>query len=173
MPRRCAPTAEALRGLADSAEDRLDELDDDDEDEVADGNRGEEAERRAPPGAGRRGPGPAGLRADQPRDDAADEEDDGDVEHEVQRPQVAPGQPDAAPDRDVVREVADAEDDRDDEARQDGADDRPRRVPELAPADLDLRPPARRAHRGFWPRIVSRARGGRVAGVCAASSSTV
>ena len=56
-----------------------------------------------------------------------------------QHAQVAAGQRRAATDRDVVGEIRRREDARDDQAAQDRPDDRPRGVPELAPADLDRR----------------------------------
>src|SRR5256885_11804228 len=163
-----------------SAEERAQHLRDDDEDEVADGHGGKEAEGRAPGRSGGRVARSARLRHDKPGDHAADNENDDDVEREVEGPQIPAGEDGSTAQRDVIGEIDDAEHDCDEQAREYGPDDGPRRVAELAPADFEPAAPAddapwirRLGHDSTCPRIVRRGRLGRVVGVCAARSSTM
>src|SRR5664280_847894 len=155
-------------------EDRLHDLEQDDEREVRDRKGREEPEGRAPaaPDAG-----PARLRYDEigdPRAEARDRDHEDDTR---EGPQIAPGQLRPTAQRKVIGEIEPAEHGRDRDAAQDRAEDRRGRIPGLAPANFQpgpLRDGAgiRPAHVGDCPRNSMTGRGGRDAGVWRASSVT-
>ena len=89
-----------------------------------------------------RTPGARRLRHDQPGHEGPRHHDDADVRRQEPDPQVAARQDGAPVERDVVGEERDPEGERDGQAADDGADDRSRRAPELAPPDLEPSPPA-------------------------------
>ena len=157
-----------------SAEQRPDDLDRDDHDELGDRHRREEPERGAPAAPPPDGPRARRLRHDEVRDDAPDDE------HERRRTTTSasrrrspPGSVAPRGEGHVVGEVRDGEHDRDDEARQHGPDDRPRRVAELAPADLRPRALADRRPTRLSHRRGSSASGGAGASpACGAASSS-
>src|SRR5664280_2559430 len=175
--RRCGDAPNRLRrgvrGLLPDDE-RLHDLEQDDEREIGDRKGREEPEGRAPaaPDAG-----PARLRDDEIGDPCAQDRDRDHEDDAGEGPQVAPGQPRPAAQREVVGEVEPAQHGRDRDAAQDGAEDRWRRVPGLAPANLQPGPlrdwaGIRPAHVGGCPRNSMTGRRGRDAGVWRAISAT-
>src|SRR5664279_3641643 len=155
-------------------EDRLHDLEQDDEREVGDRKGREEPEGRAPSASDA---GPARLWYDEVGDPRAEARDRDHEDDTREGPQVATGQLRPTAQRKVVGEVEPAQHGRDRDAAQDRAEHRRGRIPGLAPANLQpgpLRDGAgiRPAHVEDCPRNSMTGRGGRDAGVWRASSVT-
>src|ERR1035437_4628866 len=118
-------------------EERLHDLEQDDQREVRDRKGREEPEGRAPaaPDAG-----PAGLWDDELGDPRAEDRDRDHEDDTREGSQVPPGQLRPTAQRKVVGEVEPAQHGRDRDAAQDRAEHRRERVPGLAPAHLQPGP---------------------------------